>query len=470
MRIPSLQNRLRLGQSYLRKSDVSDGLPVYLVVESTSICNLKCIMCPYPSMGRKNEHMSMTVFERIVAEGAGFVEFMWLHLFGEPLINKNIYRMIDMAEDAGIRTGISTNATLLDEKAANAVLDSKLSIILLCLDGATKETFERIRLGAKFDKVAANIRRFAETKRSRQSNLKVDLQMIDMTANRQEEELFLQQWRGQGFDSVTVKPFHTWANQDESLIQITPPAPPHQSGQCYEPWTGLTVLADGTVVPCCNDYAGRLPLGDLKTQSLGEVWNAEPMRALRRRFLGEEPDLAGTICEGCPYGVATELQACTGTGPFDAVGQQFDHYMRGANPMPRLQPTEHRILDLHVTPPEGPVSAGEAFACEVKAYNLSSCNLSSIGENGVYLSYHWVAPAGTCLVVDGERTPLIPDLAPGIDRKYALRVVAPDLPGNYALVVTAVQEGVGWLEDWDPNNATTSMLAVTAAQPAPVQL
>ncbi len=464
MRIPSLQNRLRLGESYLHKSEVSDGLPVYLVVESTSICNLKCIMCPYPSMGRKNEHMSMTVFEKIVAEGAGFVEFMWLHLFGEPLINKNIYRMIDMAEDAGIRTGISTNATLLDEKAATAILASRLSIILLCLDGATKETFERIRLGAKFDKVSANIRRFAEIKRSRQSNLKVDLQMIDMTANREEEELFQLQWRGQGFDSVTVKPFHVWANQDEHLIQIMQPAPPQQSGQCYEPWTGLTVLADGTVVPCCNDYAGRMPLGDLKTQSLREVWNAEPMRALRRRFLGDTPDLAGTICEACPYGVASELQARTGSGPFDAIGQQFDHYMRGADPMPRLEDTGHRLLDLLSIPPEGPIVSGEPFACEVKAYNCSSHILRSIGENAVYLSYHWMDADGRCVVFDGERTPLIPELAPGTDRKYALRVVAPDLAGNYTLVVTAVQERVGWFENWDPDNAAICTLAITDAQ------
>src|SRR5208283_81022 len=215
MRVSSLQNRRSLGDSYLRKAEVSSGLPVYLVIESTSICNLKCIMCPYPSMGRINEHMSMTVYERIIAEGAGFVEFIWLHFFGEPLINKNIYRMIDMAEEAGIRTGISTNATLLDEKACAAILDSKLSMLVLCLDGATKETFERIRVGARFEKVSANIARFAGMKAAGNSDLKVVLQMIDMMANSGEKQLFLEQWRGHGFDSLTLKDFHVWANQDE---------------------------------------------------------------------------------------------------------------------------------------------------------------------------------------------------------------------------------------------------------------
>jgi sulfatase maturation enzyme AslB (radical SAM superfamily) len=86
LRLKSQANRRALGASYLRASEVSDGLPVYLNIESTSICNLKCVMCPYPDMGRKNEHMAMSLYERIIHEGRGHVEFIWLHLFGEPLL------------------------------------------------------------------------------------------------------------------------------------------------------------------------------------------------------------------------------------------------------------------------------------------------------------------------------------------------------------------------------------------------
>ena len=464
MRLPSLQNRTALGASYLRKSDISNGLPVYLVIESTSICNLKCIMCPYPSMGRVNQHMSMTVYEKIVAEGAGFVEFMWLHLFGEPLINKNIYRMIDMAEEAGIRTGISTNATLLDEKAGNALLDSKLSLLLLCVDGATKETFERIRVGARYEKVTANIRHFAEIKRARNSNLKVTIQMIDMTANQTEKQLFQEQWRGQGFDSVLVKDFHVWANQDDQLIQIAQSQPPTPTGLCYEPWIGFTVLADGTVVPCCNDYAGKLPLGDLKTQSLAEVWNGEPMRALRRRFLSETPDLKGTICEECPYATVSMLEAQTGSGPFDPVRQQLGLYLLGVDPMPRLDPADRHVVELRVTPPERPVLPSQAFACEVVVHNRSPHTLRSLGDTPVFLSYHWVEADGPGVVFDGERTRLVPELGGGATSTYDLRVVAPDASGSYALLVTMVQEQVAWFEDWDPRNATVCTISVAAPE------
>ena len=63
-------------------------------------------------------------------------------------------------------------------------------------------------------------------KRARSSNLKVALQMIDMTPNHSEKQLFLEQWQGEGFDSITIKDFHVWANQDEQFIQITQSQPP----------------------------------------------------------------------------------------------------------------------------------------------------------------------------------------------------------------------------------------------------
>jgi radical SAM protein with 4Fe4S-binding SPASM domain len=468
MRVNSLQNRLALGKSYLQKSEISGGLPVYVVVESTSICNLKCIMCPYPNMGRKNEHMAMTVYEKIVTEGAGFIEFMWLHLFGEPLINKSIYRMIDMAEKAGIRTGISTNATLMDEKAASAILDSRLSLLILCLDGATKETFEKIRVGARFERVVANIARFSEIKRKRQSDLRVVLQMIDMTANDSEKQLFYSTWRNKGFDSVVCKDFHVWANQDESLIQIEQLQPRTSSGLCYEPWIGFTILADGTVVPCCNDYDGKLVLGDLKSQSLREIWNGEAMRNLRRRFLKETPDLVGTICQDCPYVTATPVDAQTGAGPFDPIQQEFGVYLRGADEMPRLHPADPHVVDITLRPASQHVSAGEAFACEVTLSNRTTETLRSVGDTAVHLSYHWIGTDGTSVVHDGERSRLIPDLPSGQTRTYDVLVVAPNQPGTYSLTVTPVQEQVVWFDIWDPRNAATCRITVSDVDKATV--
>jgi MoaA/NifB/PqqE/SkfB family radical SAM enzyme len=447
-RVDPQKNRRALGDSYVERNEISTGLPVYLVIESTSICNLKCVMCPYPTMGRKHEHMKLGLYGKIVSEAAGFVEFMWLHLFGEPLLNPDIYRMIDMAEEAGIRVGLSTNATVLNEAASRRILDSRLSLLILCMDGATKETFERIRVGAKFEEVSRNIRQFAELKRSRTGPLKAVLQMVNMHWNASEQQALRCEWEREGLDGILFKPFHVWANQDEQLISVGQPAERTSAGAvCYEPWIGFTVLADGTVVPCCNDYAGRQPLGDLKYQSIREIWNGAELMKLRRMFADPTSDRQGTICHGCPFQPASWEDARFGSGPFDPVTYQHGHYSdRGE--MPVLNADENHVVTLGIVSGSLHVEPHSVFECSVAIDNHAGVALRSAGQNPIHISYHWLDAAGcSCVVFDGERTQLLPPLAAGGRSIYGVKVRTPEDEGTFRLQLCLVQENVRWLDD-----------------------
>ncbi len=461
MRVNDLNNRKAITQSYLRRSEVHSGMPVILEIESTSICNLKCIMCPYPIMGRKNEHMSMSVYQKIIEEGAGFLEFIWLHFFGEPLINPDIYKMIDMAEDAGIRTGMSTNGTRLDEQASAALLDSKLSMLYISLDGATKQTFEKIRVGAKFEKVHANVARFVNMKRARNSEMLVRLQMIHMTSTQNEKDQFDEEWRDQGFDAIDYKPFHYWANQDQSLIQIEEAGPPTPTtGACSEPWIGFAVLADGTAVPCCNDYSAKMPLGDLKTQSLREIWNGAAMMKLRSRFAGEAPDVKGTLCEGCSFPV---LGVNDGEPVFSASEARLDVPRWSSSDMPVLSPSDRHLVNLSLKSFPSRIEPGQAIACTVAIENRSPWSLRSSGANPVNIGYHWIDSSGSCVVYNSLRSRLLPELPSGRKRTYPLDVIAPEAAGRYTLRLTPVQEYVAWFDEWDPRNAIECTVEVVAS-------
>ena len=72
------------------------------------------------------------------------------------MIHPKIFEMIRITREAGIRTGMSTNATLLDDRRADLLLDSGLDYVILAFDGATKETYEKYRLGATFEKTREN--------------------------------------------------------------------------------------------------------------------------------------------------------------------------------------------------------------------------------------------------------------------------------------------------------------------------
>jgi radical SAM protein with 4Fe4S-binding SPASM domain len=284
-----------------------------------------------------------------------------------------------------------------------------------------------------------------------------------MPANEGEEQLFYEQWRDRGFDSVLYKSFHTWANQDEQLIQIAEKPSPLPSGACSEPWVGCTILADGTVVPCCNDYAAKLQLGDLKTQSLREIWNGPQMTQLRRRFTGEKPDLAGTICAECRFPVASRREAETGAGPFDPITREFGAYLTGSEEMPPLNPEDPHLVEIIVRPPEGAIRPEQTFTCAVCVVNRSLWSLRSTGSTPVYLSYHWLENGGGCVTWDGQRTPLVPELPAGGREVYGAKVIAPDRPGEFVLRMSLVQEQVAWFENWDPRNASSCPIIIHRA-------
>lgn len=309
-----------LGQDYLQRLEISSGMPVSLTIETTSVCNLRCVMCPQPNLTRPRQHMPLALFEKIIAEAKGFVEFAILHLFGEPLLNPAIYRMISLAESSGIRTLFSTNATKLDHAAGYQLLQNPLSFLQVCIDGASAETYEKVRIGGRFHAVLANIRRFAALlKEHPERHLKVAVQMIDMEMLSGERDAFLEMWKDAGFDAVFIKGFHVWGNRRPDLITIAPsvqaPGPP--GAVCFMPWSELTILSDGRVVPCCNDFDGQYLLGDAATESIGEIWNGPAMRQLRGMFANPEAARVGTICARCPVPQATPDLAAFGLGPFD---------------------------------------------------------------------------------------------------------------------------------------------------------
>ncbi|MBI5553658.1 MAG: SPASM domain-containing protein [Candidatus Diapherotrites archaeon] len=102
-------------------------VPTALQVEVTTACNLKCTMCEHTYMQNVGGNLGI----------------------GEALLNRSFLEMVEYAKQKGIYAWFSDNMTLLTEEIANRVLDAGVDLIVLSLDGATPETFEKIRVGAK---------------------------------------------------------------------------------------------------------------------------------------------------------------------------------------------------------------------------------------------------------------------------------------------------------------------------------
>jgi len=106
--------------------------------------------------------------------------------------------------------------------------------------------------------------------------------------------------------------------------------------------------------------------------------------------------------------------------------------------------------------------AGKIIEIPVRVKNISQETWpAGTVENQVNLAYHWLDSTGKIIVLDGIRTPLPNDLAPGSSVNLQARIQAPDRPGSYTLQLTVVQESVAWFEN---KGATTLDITITVTE------
>jgi radical SAM protein with 4Fe4S-binding SPASM domain len=289
-------NRAKLLWGYLRRKSSLRGLPVEYIVETTAKCNLYCPMCPRETHKQPKEDMAAEIFERLVNESAHTAEHMMLIGLGEPFMDRAIFDRIEYCERHNISTLLSTNGTFLDEKTSLRLLETPLEHITLSFDGATKESYEYYRKGARFEKVRDNFVQFARLKAERGSQLQVVVQMVRMERNAAEVDEFVRFWSAiPGVDQVRIK-------EDET--NVLQPDAAHAQGDwkypCHYLWRGpMYVKQNGDVYPCCQSYMlDGAPLGNLARESIESIWNSDAMRSMRQLHrAGRSSEI--DICSRC---------------------------------------------------------------------------------------------------------------------------------------------------------------------------
>ena len=254
-----------------------------LIIEPTNTCNLRCTFCfVTEGMEREDGFMDFELFKKVVDDSPG-LEHLCMHNWGEPLLHKDIFRMIEYAHKAGIRWIVmNTNGTLLSDKMIDRIIDSPLSIIRFSVDGSA-ENFKRVR-GVELEKIEANIRSLNKKKKIKKSGLSVGVVFTVEEESEGETETFSAHWRGV-VDHIRFPPKLIQSPRSEIC--------PELFGKDYGK---LVVLWDGTIIPCCVDYNATLALGNARHSKVMDLWNAKMLNDLRiKHESGDFP----TVCENC---------------------------------------------------------------------------------------------------------------------------------------------------------------------------
>lgn len=266
------------------KNNVLYGFPLFIEVESSYSCNYNCIMCPRIPLNHQNNvgELSTELFDKLFKEAKekGLSSINLSH-GGEPLLNKNIINIVKKSKEAGILDIlIHTNGSLLTKEISKNLVEAGLTKINFSLDAATEETYKKVRIGGDFNKVMKNFLDFLEVKKKfGKSYPRVRVSFVYMDVNKHESQQFLDFWK----DKANLVAFQDCRDYSKDLDDIE--VDEKKEYLCEGLWHLMMISADGSIMPCLQDYRHECTLGNLKTHTIEECWKSEKMGQLRKMHL-----------------------------------------------------------------------------------------------------------------------------------------------------------------------------------------
>lgn len=302
-------NLFSIKSAFFKKQSYLKGFPFVLMVEASSCCDMTCSMCPVIMEGTKREkgNMSLVNFEKLIENIGGTVIAICFWNFGEPLLNKDIFKMVKMAKKKNIFTAISTNLLSLDNYRDQCdLLESGLDYLIVSFDGATQETYEKFRGKGNFLPVLNNLKSVLALRKEKKRTLPfIDLQFVIMKDNENEIELIREMSRELGVDKLSLKKF-TYIG--DNAINFLPNNKDYILGKhksvvymdkCSRPWESVVISWNGELLPCCGDVKFSFKFGNaFQEENFKEIWNSEKYVTFRRRVLRDINKIK--MCKTCP--------------------------------------------------------------------------------------------------------------------------------------------------------------------------
>jgi len=300
-------NYLKVKLSLMLHSEINRGLPLNLHIEPTARCNYRCVKCGRFLMeddgnrsGKDRQSMSFDEFRLLMDDLGDTLVTLRLWHYGEPLLNPSLCRMISYAKGKGVIVAVSTNGSLLDEEMSRELVDSGLDYLIVSLDGASRNAYQKAHGVDTFEQVVDNLSALSRIKRRLGSSLPfLDLQFIILKSNEHEVDRVRRLAGRVGADKLTCKRLdendvnygiHEGVSSPADLLPSDPANKfeldeDGSSGACSVFWEGALIRHDGTVLPCVRDIHEEFVAGNVFQDEGGftRIWNSHLFRELRRR-------------------------------------------------------------------------------------------------------------------------------------------------------------------------------------------
>jgi len=311
-------NSVNLTLSYLlsnlTKNPTVNGLPTTVTIEPTTLCNLTCPECPSGNgqLRRRKGNMEMVVYDSILNQIEKTTLWLLLYFQGEPFLHPELFSMIKKAHQNNLYTILSTNGHFLDEKNSKKIIKTGLNRIVISLDGANEETYNKYRKNGNFDKVLEGTKTLTRMKKMMKSHKPiVIIQFLVFRYNQEQIKSIRSLGKQAGADKVQIKSAQIYnPNQKSDIVPTNPKYARYRknnkneielktklNNKCSRLWFTTVVSVDGDIAPCCFDKNLDHPMGNIKQNSLKSIWKNASYKQFRQQILNNRKSVS--ICRNC---------------------------------------------------------------------------------------------------------------------------------------------------------------------------
>jgi MoaA/NifB/PqqE/SkfB family radical SAM enzyme len=329
------------------------GYPQVLEIEITTRCNKKCIICEHTYWKEENRDLTFEEFKKIISY---FPKLKWVNLTGEgdAFLNKDYFKMIEYLKKRDIFVSLVDSFDLIDENISRKIIELGVDTIYISFDAGTKETYEKIKVGCKFEKTLKNIKTLLLLKEKMNSPIPEiyfryiinNLNLYEMTkfleivhslntkllgpGSRVEftgllyfpevEDLFIPEIPQEIVDEVIQK-----AKELNIKVSFVHPSHPEKllsMHYCFA-WQEPYIMMGGYVLPCCavlmsnkREFLRKYSFGNVLEKSFKEIWYSERYKKFREMVINKREKVP-ILCAGCrayntiirekKYGISKEI-------------------------------------------------------------------------------------------------------------------------------------------------------------------
>ncbi|UTD29099.1 radical SAM/SPASM domain-containing protein [Bradyrhizobium sp. WD16] len=280
--------------------------PMMLVLSFAYPCNALCPHCPYTNSNIRKEYrdapyMSEAIFKKIADESGPHGAYLRISGGGEPMLHPKAAELLVHAKSRGCKIGLITNGSKFDEENSRALLAAGVDMIEFSVDACDVETYNRVRKGLDWDNLNEAVERMLRLRAELKSTSKIVCSAVHQKGV--DIDAVEGYWvKGKGLDYIIKRKFLTWgANTELDSALSADPTAYLTAGEtpCPFIFERLNIDSRGNVMVCGYDISANTRMGNVTTESIGEIWHGPGFKFYRDKHLaGKGNDVP--LCRGCP--------------------------------------------------------------------------------------------------------------------------------------------------------------------------